>query len=256
MQKMIITGGSLDDSRMALELASTNNDLFCTVGCHPTRCSEFDEHGAESYLVELIKLACSSEKVVAVGEFGLDYDRTHFCAPDVQRKYFERQFDLVDAAKKPLFLHCRNSADDFARIVRANRDRFSTGVVHSFDGSWEQAKNFIDMDLYIGINGCSLKTAENLEVVKKIPSERLMIETDCPYCDIKPTHAGYKFVQTTFETRKKERFEEGKQVKGRNEPQNIVQVLEVMAGCRDEDIDQLADTLYENTERVFFKSLR
>ncbi|XP_022695788.1 putative deoxyribonuclease TATDN1 isoform X1 [Varroa jacobsoni] len=255
VQKLIITGGSLESSRQALELASTGSDLYCTVGCHPTRCSEFDNYsqGPEKYLEELIKLARSSEKVVAVGEFGLDYDRSQFCSPDVQRQYFEFQFELAVAIRKPLFLHCRSSGEDFLRILQANRKRFSTGVVHSFDGTWDQARAYIDMDLYIGINGCSLKTIENLEVVKKIPSDRLMIETDCPYCDIKPTHAGHKFVKTTFESKKKERFEEGKQVKGRNEPQNIVQVLEVIAGCRGEDADQLADALYANTEKIFFK---
>ncbi|XP_003738865.1 putative deoxyribonuclease TATDN1 [Galendromus occidentalis] len=252
VEKIIITGGSLEDSRNALELAKSAENLFSTVGCHPTRCNDFEKDHA--YLDELIELAKSSSKIVAVGEFGLDYDRTNFCPKETQLKYFETQFGLAEATRKPLFLHCRSAAEDFTKLMKQYRDSYSTGVVHSFDGSWEQASTYLDMGLYIGINGCSLKTEERLDVVKKIPNDRLMIETDCPYCDIKPTHASYKHVKTFFESKKKERFEETKQVKGRNEPQNIVQVLEVIAAIKgEEDVDHLASQIYENTCKVFFQ---
>ena len=77
---------------------------------------------------------------------------------------------------------------EFADIVKANRHKFPTGVVHSFTGSKQELEALCDMGLYIGVNGCSMKTAENLEVVKQVPMERLMIETDCPYCDIRNSH--------------------------------------------------------------------
>ena len=125
-----------------------------------------------------------------------------------------------------MFLHNRNTGGDFVKLLRENKHKaFGGGVVHSFDGSLQEAKEIIQLGFYIGINGCSLKTEENLQVVKEIPVESLMIETDAPWCDIRPTHASYKHVKKdvldVFETRKKEKFELGKMVKGRNEPCTI-----------------------------------
>jgi TatD DNase family protein len=128
------------------------------------------------------------------------------------------------------------------------------GVVHSFDGSAEDRDRILDLGLHIGINGCSLKTEENLAVVAGVPADRLMLETDCPWCEIRPSHAGYKLVQSRFEAWPavdKKKWREGALVKGRNEPHNIRQVLEVVAAVRKEDPEQLAETVYANTERVF-----
>ncbi len=80
-----------------------------------------------------------------------------------------------------MYLHSRSTNGDFTDIVKKNRDKFSTGVVHSFTGDEEELNEIIDLDLYIGINGCSLKTMENCDIVKKIPLDRIMLETDCPY---------------------------------------------------------------------------
>ena len=93
-----------------------------------------------------------------------------------------------------MYLHSRNCKDDFVNIVSKNRDRFPGGVVHSFTGCKEELEYLLDMDLYIGVNGCSLKTEENLEVTKLIPLDRIMLETDSPYCEIRNTHASRKFL--------------------------------------------------------------
>lgn len=85
------------------------------------------------------------------------------------------------------------------------------------------------MGLYIGINGCSLKTEENLEVVKQIPLDRIMLETDCPYCDIRNSHASAKYLKTTFPKVAKEKYSKDKLLRDRNEPCAIVQVCEVVA---------------------------
>jgi TatD DNase family protein len=252
IDKIIVTGGSLEDCKNAVSLASSHDRLFCTVGCHPTRCSEFESSdGPNEYLSKLLELAKSSDRVVAVGECGLDYDRLHFCPKETQLKYFEHQIDLAEQTNLPMFLHCRNAAMDLISILTRHRSRISGAVVHSFDGTKEEVKSFVDLGFYIGINGCSLKTAENLETVQKIPVDRLVIETDAPWCEIRPTHAGFKHVQTSFPSRKKEKFEDNCYVKSRNEPSSIIQVLEVLSAVRNDDIVHLAETVYRNTCNLF-----
>lgn len=129
--------------------------LFSTVGCHPTRCNEFEESGdPEAYLKSLSDLAVDNkDKIVAIGEMGLDYDRLQFCSKDVQQKYFEMQLSLCSALKLPMFLHCRNASEDFVKILRKHKDSLTAGVVHSFDGNPEEANSILQMGLYIGING-------------------------------------------------------------------------------------------------------
>ncbi|TYJ37837.1 hypothetical protein E1A91_A05G403200v1 [Gossypium mustelinum] len=196
VDRIIVTGGSLEESKEALAIAETDGRLFCTVGVHPTRC-----------------------KVVAIGECGLDYDRLHFCPPEVQKKYFEKQFELAYATKLPMFLHMRAAAEDFCEIMERNINKFTGGVTHSFTGSAEDRDKLLSFhNMYIGVNGCSLKMAENLDVVRGIPVERMMIETDSPYCEIKSTHAGINFVKSLWPSKKKEKYDKECLVKGRNEP--------------------------------------
>ncbi|KAJ7976219.1 TatD related DNase [Quillaja saponaria] len=260
VERIIVIGGSLEESKEALSVAETDGRLFCTVGVHPTRCNEFEESGnPEKHFQALLSLAkegVEKGKVVAVGECGLDYDRLHFCPPEIQKKYFEKQFELAYITKLPMFLHMRAASEDFCEIVERNKNRFSAGVTHSFTGTAEDRdKLLLFNNIYIGINGCSLKTAENLGVVRGIPVERMMIETDSPYCEIKNTHAGINFVKSTWPSKKKEKYDQECIVKGRNEPCLVRQVLEVVAGCKGiNDLDQLTRTLYHNTCRVFFPS--
>ncbi|ETI47159.1 hypothetical protein, variant 3 [Phytophthora nicotianae] len=187
VDKIIVTGGNLEESHKALQLAKEHEgnglpQLFSTVGVHPTRCSEFEANGKDpdTYFAELLAVCEQGQKegkVVAIGECGLDYDRLEFCDKATQLKYFEKQFQLAELTKLPLFLHNRNTGGDFYDMISKNRSRFSNGVVHSFTGEKEEMLKLVELGLYIGVNGCSLKTAENLECVKAIPLERLMIET-------------------------------------------------------------------------------
>lgn len=129
--------------------------LYSTVGCHPTCCQELEEcDDPEEYLKSLSDLALSNkDKIVAIGEIGLDYDRLQFCPKDIQKKYFEMQLTLCSTLKLPMFLHCRNASDDFVRILRKHKDKLTAGVVHSFDGNPEDANSILQLGLYIGING-------------------------------------------------------------------------------------------------------
>lgn len=255
LSKVIITGGSLLDSKKAIELANLDDRLFSTVGCHPTRCSEFDTAANPSdYLQGLKELIDNNRnKVVALGEFGLDYDRVQFCSKETQKKYFELQLTLTEQYNLPLFLHCRNAASDLTEILEKYR---TSGVVHSFDGTIEEAAKFIDLGYSIGLNGCSLKTNDNLKTVAELPIDKILLETDCPYCEIRPTHAGYKLIskENILPSVKKEKWNPYNMVKSRNEPCNITHVLDVIASVKKIDPQELCEQIFENTNKLFFKT--
>jgi TatD DNase family protein len=139
--------------------------------------------------------------LVAFGEFGLDYDRLHYCSRTIQLHSFSAQLDLVLSLnpQPPLFLHSRAAHADFVGLLK---EKFGPrleklekgGVVHSFTGTAEEMRELADLGLYIGTNGCSFKTEENCAVVKEIPLSRLMLETDGPWCEVRPTHAGWRYL--------------------------------------------------------------
>jgi TatD DNase family protein len=136
-------------------------------------------------LEELKSLALEAKNsghVVAFGEFGLDYDRLFLSAKEPQLKYFEAQLDLAVEIQLPLFLHSRAAHEDFERLLAPRLEKLpQRGLVHSFTGTLEEMEKLVALGLDIGINGCSLKTEENLEVVKAIPLDRIQIETDGPW---------------------------------------------------------------------------
>ncbi|XP_055918005.1 deoxyribonuclease TATDN1 [Eupeodes corollae] len=259
LKKIIITVGTLTEADAALELANKDDRLYTTIGCHPTRCNEFVSNPQDYYVGLCTKIKENPSKVIAVGECGLDYDRLHFCEKEIQKQYFEKQLSIAKDYQLPLFLHCRNSFDDFMEIIERNKDKVlpNGGVVHSFDGTLDQAKRILDYGFYIGINGCSLKTQQNLETVREIPNDRIMIETDSPWCGIRPSHAGFKLINTHFPVvKKKEKWSPSTLIDSRNEPCQIIQVMEIIAAIKGEQVEPLSSTFYNNTMELFFKNNR
>ncbi|XP_040582276.1 LOW QUALITY PROTEIN: deoxyribonuclease TATDN1-like [Lepeophtheirus salmonis] len=262
LSKMILTAGNLEDSKKSLELAKKDDRMFSTIGVHPTRCSELKESkDVRGYLNSFSNIVKqNTNKIVALGEFGLDKERTHFCDFETQKKYFDMQLEHFgnNGCDLPLFLHSRNSSKELLEILNRHKSKFTkSGVVHSFDGSLEEANSILDAGYYIGINGCSCKTEENIEVIKELPIDKLMIETDCPWCEVRPSHAGHKYISTRFgdvPTVKKNNWKHGAIIKNRNEPMFIVQVLEIVAGVKGLNPQEVADVIFETTDRVFFQS--
>lgn len=134
---------------------------------------------------ELRKMATEAKEAglaVAFGEIGLDYDRLFHSAKEPQLKYFEAQLDLAVEIQMPLFLHSRAASEDFERLLASRLPQLPRGgLVHSFTGTMEEMERLVKLGVDIGVNGCSMKTEENLEVVKAIPLESLQIETDGPW---------------------------------------------------------------------------
>lgn len=279
VKSMIITGGSLHESKEVLAL-SRQHTLYATVGCHPTRSGEFEKHadGPDGYLEELNKLIEANlegpGRVVCVGECGLDYDRTHFAAPEIQKKYFRMQLSLAKRWHLPLFLHSRAAHKGFVQILReegfgedgGRAVGANSGVVHSFTGTIEEAAELLRMGFYIGLNGCSLKTEDNLATAKSIPIEKLMLETDAPWCSMTSTQASRQHLKSLPQSlnslyfpqaTKPESFVYGKPVKGRNEPSAIGGVAWVISQLHGIPMESLADQVWKNTVEVFgLKELR
>ncbi len=161
----------------------------------------------------------------------------------------------------PLLLHLRNAFDDFVVLMNKYKHVWETcgGVVHSFTGSFDEMKVLTNMGLYIGLNGCSLRSEESLtQVVPFIPESKIIFETDAPYCDVRPTHPGHKLLDPSSipKTAKPEKFQLGYMVKGRNEPACISQVATIVARARGADVSTLTQKVHDNTLRLFTKLAR
>ncbi|EGD91412.2 hypothetical protein H112_01216 [Trichophyton rubrum D6] len=245
----MITGSDLHESRHAVDLAREHSGLcYATVGVHPCSAKLFDSYagGPEKYLAEIKALALSAKEsghAVAFGEIGLDYDRLFLSPKDQQLKYFEAQLEVAVEVQLPLFLHSRAASEDFERLLSARLPRLPKGgLVHSFTGTIEEMQRLVALGLDLGVNGCSLKTEENLEVVRAMPLDRIQIETDGPWCEIRPSHASYKHVKSTLpKSCKKEKWQKGCMVKGRNEPVAIVRVAEVIAAVKGITVDEVCE---------------
>ncbi|WP_374012686.1 TatD family hydrolase [Pseudoxanthomonas koreensis] len=216
--QMVVTGASREHSPQALALAQAHPGvLFATAGVHPHHAVEYtDECDAQMRALHV------HPEVVAVGECGLDYFRD-FSPRPAQRRAFERQLqiaaDLAAAGTpKPLFLHQRDAHADFMAVMRNFDGRHGPAVVHCFTGTRAEMFDCLDRDWHIGITGwlCDERRGAHLrEIVKNIPANRLMVETDAPY-----------LLPRTLRPMPKDR---------RNEPAFLPHIVEELARDRGED---------------------
>ena len=228
LSHIVLTGSSEKNSVESSKICSRHPGfLYSTAGIHPHDASNYDPVRTNKTLEDLYKL----DHVVAVGECGLDFNRD-FSPRDKQRDCFAAQLELASKNGLPLFLHERDAFGAFYSMMKEARDRIGRGVVHCFTGSLANAKAYLDLDLHLGITGwiCDERRGKHLrEVVKEIPVNRLMLETDCPYLaprDYRPRI-------------------------NRNEPKYLPHILKTVAECRGEPVEELAAEVLKTTKSFF-----
>ena len=225
----ILTGASQQGSLDAYELTQSYPELFySTAGVHPHYSNEYkaDVHKTLEDLVE-------HDKVVAVGECGLDFNR-NFSTPTEQEHAFRQQLEIAKNTQLPVFLHQRDAHDLFLEILNENINELNGGVAHCFTGNKDHMRDYLDLGLYIGITGwiCDERRGHDLqEAINYLPADRILIETDAPYLlprDLNPNPKSR-----------------------RNEPMHLKHILKTIARLRRDDINQLEKTTIENTKRLF-----
>lgn len=241
---MINVGTKYETSQSAIQLAEQYQEgVFAAIGLHPiyaaaelTKTKTDPDEGEflikeQEFDKEKYKqLALSSKKVVAIGEVGLDY----YYKPkgteklklfkEKQKKVFLLQIELAKELQLPMILHCRVAHDDVIEILKAEKD--VRGVIHCFTGTVEQAKKYIDLGFYIGINGIIFKLPLD-EVIKSCPLEKIIVETDCPY--LTPGPEGSK----------------------RNEPLFIKHTIQKIADLKGISFDEVVPITTQNARQLF-----
>jgi TatD DNase family protein len=220
---MVNVGYDLLHAEQSIALAEKYDFIYASVGLHPHDAKD----GDEVFWQEIYKLA-RHPKVVAIGEIGLDYYYDN-SPRDVQRDVFRRQIGVAKDLKLPIIIHNRDAHQDTLTIVREEQASLVGGVFHAYSGSWEMAKEVLDLGFYISVGGpVTFKNARKIvEVVEKTPLQSLLIETDCPYLTPHP----YR----------------GK----RNEPAYVRFVAEKIAEIKNISFEEVASVTKENGMRLF-----
>lgn len=220
---VVNVGSTLETSRMSVELAARYPFIYAAVGVHPHEVSQMS--GRDLATLEAM---ATGQKVVAIGEIGLDY-YYDFSPRELQREWFARQIDLAYSLGLPIIIHDREAHADVLDILKAKKDRIVGGVMHCYSGSWEMAKDFMDLGLYISLGGpVTFKNAKRpVEVAQKIPLDRLVIETDSPYLAPTP-HRGK-----------------------RNNPAYVGLVAQKIAEIRGMSFEEIAEITLNNAKKLF-----
>lgn len=177
VETIITVGCDLESSRASVNLSHNHSNLYATVGIHP--------HDALSLTTEVLaqlNLLAQQDKVVAIGEIGLDYYRNH-CSHDQQQQAFRQQIQLAHQCNLPIVVHDREAHDDVMQILVEEDAQKVGGVLHCFSGDLAMAKRCIEMGFYLSFTGTITypKNNEMREIIRHIPTEHILVETDCPY---------------------------------------------------------------------------
>lgn len=226
VKAVMVVGINLDTARNAIPVVEKHDNLFTSVGVHP-----HDAQTCSPSVLESLTALARHPKVKAWGETGLDFNRMHSPA-NIQEKWFIRQIEAADALDLPLIFHERDSGGRFLEILKSMDNGKRQGVVHCFSGTREEMFQYLDLGYHIGITGIvtiQKRGAALRELVPLIPRERILIETDAPYLTPAPM----------------------KNKTRRNEPAFVAAVLNKIAAVRNENIEDLADTIWNNTLKIY-----
>ncbi|MCX7749483.1 MAG: TatD family hydrolase [Clostridia bacterium] len=206
----------------SVSLAKKYDFIYASVGIHPHSAKDMSEE-----LLNKVGEYAKKPKVVAIGEIGLDYNR-NFSPVEVQKLWFRRQIDLAKSVKLPVIIHSRDAYKDTLEVLTGEDAKSVGGIIHSFSGNREMAREFLNQEFYISISGpITYKNAKELaDAVKYAPMDRLLIETDCPYLTPEPFR--------------------GK----RNESVFVRLVAEKIAEIKGETLEEIARITTENGKRL------
>lgn len=223
VEAMLCCGANMETSASSVELANEHKNIYAAVGVHPHDAKELDEDALFT-----LEIMTKNKKVVAIGEIGLDYYRD-LSPRDLQRHWFIEQIKLANKLGMPIVIHDRDANGDVFEILREYAS-FENGVqLHSYSGSAELARQYVKLGAYISISGpVTYKNAsEKREVVKTVPIERILVETDSPYLTPEPKRGM------------------------RNEPAFVAHTLEKVAELKGMDPVEAARITTENAYRFF-----
>jgi TatD DNase family protein len=236
---MINVGTGLTTSAAAVRLAEENESLWATVGLHPIHASESHDDGsegtgseAEEFVYEKYLELAKHNKVVGIGECGLDYFRIKDKDLEIknkQKEIFLAQMKLAKEVQKPLMIHCRAAFPDLVKLLKENKSELNSvpGITHFFAGTPAEAKELLDLGFYFTFGGVITFVRDYDEVINLIPLDRIMSETDAPYV----TPVPYR----------------GK----RNEPSYVIEVVKKLAELKKVSVDTIAEQIWLNAEKVF-----
>ena len=221
--RMICVGCSLSDSKIGIEFAKRHSSIWASIGVHP--------HEAKHYInddkaLQELRSLVNKPKVVAIGEIGLDYYYNYSSASD-QKALFRYQLTIAQEFNLPVILHIREAFDDFITVFK----EFSSlkGVVHSFTATEEILDKLLNLGLYIGLNGIITftKDQKQLDMARKVPINKLLIETDSPFLTPSP------YRRTICQ------------------PKHVVTTAEYLANLRQESLEDLALATTKNASKLF-----